>query len=84
MRINRIGSDIVELLKGKLGKREVEKSSEQPEMKRVEVEKSRVRVELEEVRREKVEAIKAAIRSGNYAVDVHRISEAMLEEFLGG
>jgi len=38
----------------------------------------------EEVAREKVEKIKEAIANGSYVVDVHKISEAMINEILGG
>ncbi len=87
MRIDKIYSDMVEYLKEKVGKQEKpgveEKVGGNKASLEVEI-KNRVEVELESVSREKVEAIKAAINSGNYKVDVHKISEAMLKEFLGG
>jgi len=39
--------------------------------------------ELQPSPREKVEEIKRALSEGTYAIDVHRISEAILKDILG-
>ena len=40
-------------------------------------------VNLEQVDSAKVEAIKEAIASGEYSVDIHQISASIIKEFLG-
>jgi negative regulator of flagellin synthesis FlgM len=86
MRIDKIYSDMIDYLREKVNKQEKpdsEKlSSKSGESSDVRIE-NRIEVELEAVSKEKVESIKAAISKGEYVVDVHKISEAMLREFLG-
>ncbi|WP_457678983.1 flagellar biosynthesis anti-sigma factor FlgM [Thermovibrio sp.] len=49
----------------------------------VEIREELLSAEPESVSREKVERLKEAIKSGNYQVDPHRISEAIIREILG-
>ncbi|WP_297444828.1 flagellar biosynthesis anti-sigma factor FlgM [Desulfurobacterium sp.] len=49
-----------------------------------EIEKAvKEQVQLQSVDTIRVQEIKEAINSGNYPVDIHKISESILKEFLG-
>ncbi|WP_457569248.1 flagellar biosynthesis anti-sigma factor FlgM [Desulfurobacterium sp.] len=40
-------------------------------------------VQLQTIDEQRIQEIKEAIASGNYPVDIHKISESILKEFLG-
>ncbi|MEO2065518.1 MAG: flagellar biosynthesis anti-sigma factor FlgM [Desulfurobacteriaceae bacterium] len=87
MKIDGFSSEVLRLLYGEKsevnreGKAERRKSSSQDVS--VEISKEVLNLSPQEISREKVERIKEAIKSGNYEVNPHRISEALIREILG-
>ncbi len=95
MRIERFNhniSDMEELKQKQLAKRErngksngsVVQEETSVESQAVSIElKVKEQVKLESVSEEKVQQIKKAISSGDYVVDIHKVSSAMIKEMLG-
>jgi len=88
LRINGLSSELLKLLSGELkeaqGKKRVPlKDVHKLEGISVEITEEISSIEPEKISKEKVEEIKRAIREGKYEVDPHRISEAIIKEFLG-
>ena len=89
MRVGRLSSELLRLLYGENG--EVKRGRRFPlnsscsscEEITVELSSQVESVKPQELSREKVERIKEAIRSGEYEVNPHRISEAIIREILG-
>lgn len=88
MKINGLSSELLKLLSGELketqGKKQVPlKNVHGLEGISVEITEEISLLEPEKVSKEKVEEIKRAIKAGKYEVNPHRISEAIIKEFLG-
>jgi negative regulator of flagellin synthesis FlgM len=88
LRIEKISQEVLKFLGGPQTQNQkgAGKVQEQERKEGVEVNLSAQAkmVEPELPNEKKVEEIKRAIREGNYSVDAHRISEALLKEILGG
>ncbi len=88
MRIENFSSEALRLLRetveknGKKERTEVTKDKTEKAIS-VEISSELKGLSPEEVAREKVEAIKKALKEGKYQVNPHRITEAILKEFLG-
>lgn len=90
MKIEGFPSEILKLINQEIEKRETGKGS--GNVSRKSFESKGISVELsshakalkpEEVQRQKVEEIKRALREGNYSVNPHKISEAIIREIFG-
>jgi len=88
LRIENFSSEALRLLRetveknGKKERTEVTKDKTEKAIS-VEISSELKGLSPEEVAREKVEAIKKALKEGKYQVNPHRITEAILKEFLG-
>ncbi|MEO2082589.1 MAG: flagellar biosynthesis anti-sigma factor FlgM [Desulfurobacteriaceae bacterium] len=88
MRIENFSSEALKLFRetveknGKKERTEVTKDKAEKAIS-VEISSELKGLSPEEVAREKVEAIKKALKEGKYQVNPHRITEAILKEFLG-
>jgi len=88
LRINGLSSELLKLLSGELKETVSRKSSAAKKVHKfegisVEITEELSSLEPEKVSREKVEEIKRAIKEGRYEVNPHKISEAIIREFLG-
>ncbi len=88
MKINGFSPELLKLLAGELKETAVKKSSSAKRDRTfdgisVEITEELSFLEPEEVSKERVEEIKRAIKEGRYEVNPHRISEAIIKEFLG-
>ena len=88
MKINGFSPEFLKLLAGELKETAVKKSSSAKkgctfDGISVEITEELSFLEPEEVSKERVEEIKRAIKEGRYEVNPHRISEAIVKEFLG-
>lgn len=88
MKIEGFPTEILKLISQEIEKREtkaakVSKSERSSEDISVELSSQLKSLEPEKVRRERVEEIKRALKEGNYSVNPHRISEAIIREIFG-
>lgn len=88
MKINGLSSELLKLLSGEIKEAHSRKKVSLKKVHNlgdisVEITEEISHLEPEKVSREKVEEIKRAIKEGRYEVNPHKISEAIIREFLG-
>ena len=88
MKINGLSSELLKLLSGEIKEAPSRKNVSLKKVHNlgdisVEITEEISHLEPEKVSREKVEEIKRAIKEGRYEVNPHKISEAIIKEFLG-
>lgn len=88
LRIDGLSSELLKLLSGELKETVSRKGSAARKVHKfegisVEITEELSSLEPEKVSRERIEEIKRAIKEGRYEVNPHKISEAIIREFLG-
>ncbi|WP_163327563.1 flagellar biosynthesis anti-sigma factor FlgM [Desulfurobacterium thermolithotrophum] len=92
MKINNLSSEILKLIgkevnfskTGEKKKSSTEADSQKNKGVIVDLsEELNINISLEPPPKEKIEEIKKAIKEGNYSIDIHRLSEAILKDILG-